>query len=318
MVRTSHNNVGVVPRSRRGAFTLVELLVVIGIIAILIGILLPSLSKAREQAQTTQCLANMRQLGMAFISYAADHEGYQCPVRVRFGSLKDSNGKTNTAVSLQVYDADEGWANIMVNEGYLTAPDATGSEGPKTKSVFFCPAALQDMADPIFGGDTQHPASRDDQYGARAMRWTSWTHKNAVDVTYGWNADLDGANQSSKLDQEHGVGPPNWGVGIQSGNPLAHHAAPLKINIVRRSAETVLMFDGIYANLMSTNANRINARHAKNTKSNILFYDGHVQTMDTASMPGGMKAQTKDFNMSSLLSAKYIGAPLWRIEQQGM
>src|SRR6267378_2957633 len=69
----------VMKQTRPGAFTLIELLVVIAIIAILAALLLPSLVAAREHGRGIVCLSNLRQLQLAHILYADDHNGTLVP-----------------------------------------------------------------------------------------------------------------------------------------------------------------------------------------------------------------------------------------------
>lgn len=81
--------------SRRSAFTLIELLVVIAIIALLIGILLPALGKARQSAQATACMANVRSNGQAMITYAQDARDWLPIVPLNQSAQAAFNNPTN-------------------------------------------------------------------------------------------------------------------------------------------------------------------------------------------------------------------------------
>ena len=136
------------PDDRRG-FTLVELLVVIGIIALLISILLPTLNSARDRAKTVACSSNIRQIGVAFIGYANDFNG-----SLPYGFYQTGDSRFGgPAITPPVYQE---WTHVI--SGYLNTGRANSYDLPFTfqgvrvtdpddnySPVLYCPSV-----DPLF------------------------------------------------------------------------------------------------------------------------------------------------------------------------
>ena len=118
-------------RARSDAFTLAELLVVIGIIAVLIALLVPALGAARRSAQTLQCASNLRQLGIALTAYS--NEGKRVLPYAYIHAGPGGEGPGNVIVA---------WDDLLdpYVGGNLTEEEVMAVVAPRPKPVMVCPA----------------------------------------------------------------------------------------------------------------------------------------------------------------------------------
>jgi len=164
-------------RVRRG-FTLIELLVLIGVIAALLGILLPALSRAREQAKRTNCLSNLRQLGQGMIMYAGENRD-----RLPNGNPDDFDATNRVLVNLSVM--------------YL-----------KNAGVFHCPSSDKPVPRRIDTGDQSQPDSARVSYEFYSVWWQPeygpLLTRLRGRAPLAW--DHDGGAGKPEPDQNHGTG----------------------------------------------------------------------------------------------------------------
>jgi prepilin-type N-terminal cleavage/methylation domain-containing protein/prepilin-type processing-associated H-X9-DG protein len=141
-------------KATRGGFTLIELLVVIAIIAILAGLLLPALARAKEKGRAAKCISNYKQLQVAWVMYANDFNDYMCP------NSPLGDGYTGAWIDslngVQNWTSDPGNTNLGLLQSALFAPYLQGQVG-----VYKCP----DDVKPSSNGDRLRTVSMNGQMG---------------------------------------------------------------------------------------------------------------------------------------------------------
>ena len=269
-------------------FTLVELLVVIGIIVLLIAILMPMLGKAREAAQATKCTSNLRQLGMAFIMYCDANKGTV--------PADGGDGSSATPVTLVsppngpkiklTWDSPALWFNgIMVYSGekpysQRQEEDSTALPGPGGNSILVCPstyAAAATPADNAAGVRTVNNFFM--LHGAPPRGGGSGDEIRPVFICYVLNSKLNATRPVQKLAQ---LGASSQTVVMIEKRMIAGEIPASDPNYGKALGQ------------LKSEWKRFTGRHSHG--GHLAFADGHVDWFSTAELETPYTTRPLDYN----------------------